>query len=210
MVHGLFSVVQISIGIVKFLEKDMLGLDTFGIDQLFKFLKGNWLKAKTISSHEQSDVTAQGISKLQEKKGTIIVNHMNEVEMENQHSVHGGGPSDMSDMHYHFKEFNIDEVLNIADKISLDPEKICQFALNYTAKTEKKLPNLYYKLFTEWHTFPAQSEKFADFQKDIDFYLMKTELTEKISKLTTKISSEVVVSVLDMGEDINVLKANSE
>lgn len=206
MVHGLFSLIQISIGVVKFLEKDMLGLDTFGIDTLFKHLKGDWLKARSQTIHEHSDATSQMISRPNEKKGTVIVNHVSEVEMENHHNSINNGPSEMSEMHYHFKEFNIEEILHLANKISLTPEKISHYALQYTSKTEKKLPDLYQKFFTEWHTYPSESKKFNEFQREIDFHLMKVELIEKPSKKTVKTSNEVVVSVLDDGQEIKVLE----
>jgi len=40
LVRGLFSMIQVALGVVEFIEKDMLRLDTPGMDTLFKYLKG--------------------------------------------------------------------------------------------------------------------------------------------------------------------------
>jgi len=203
MVHGLFAAIQIAIGIVKFLQKDLMQLDCFGFDMLFKFLKGKTIVPKTIQNLQENDV--DNMPPLM-KKGTNIVNHnmsMNDVEKSSMLQGH----NETSQMQYNFKEFDIQEILEHAEKVPLTLEKISQYATNYTADTQRTLPEVYEKFFKEWHTINNNPQKLNEFQKELDFHIMKLGLYTELVRDNKKKLTEVIVSVMEDDEDdMDVLK----
>lgn len=215
MVRGLFSVIQVAISIVKFLEKDMLNLDTFGIDQLFRHLKGEVQKPKSQSLQDHTPATSKSHRPIN-KKGTVIVNHTPSNSNVDNKSI-TNQQMDTSEMKYEFKEFDIEHILEYAEKVPLGLEKISHFASIYTSKTEKKLPDLYEKFFTQWHFIHDNSDKLAEFQNDLDYSFMKSELhinpssalapTLATSDRLLKTPRDVIVDMSGtVDEDTSVLK----
>jgi len=210
MVRGLFSVIQIAVSIVKFLEKDMLNLDTFGIDQLFKHLKGEVRKPQSQSLQENTPAISK---RHMNKQGTVIVNH-NPSNSNVDNRTITNPQMDTSEMKYEFKEFDIEHILEYAEKVPLGLEKISHFASIYTSKTEKKLPDVYEKFFTQWHFIHENPDKLADFQTELDYVFMKSELHINPTTsptlgnlLKTPREREVVVDMSGtVDEDVSVLK----
>ena len=207
MTHGLFSMIQIAIGILKVLEAEMLNLDTFGIDMLFKYLKGEppvRPKSQTIPDNETEP--AERRRNIQ-KKGTVILNHPSQPDIENQNSIHQG-QNETSEIQFSFKQFKINEALDFAEKIHLTPEKISSYTAQYTSKTNKKLPSIYEKIFMDWHSFIDDPKKIEEFQTELNYHLMRSELSIKeVTKKTKKPAHEVFVTFVDEAEAEVVLIA---
>ncbi len=210
MVRGLFSVIQVAISIVKFLEKDILNLDTFGIDQLFKHLKGEVQKPKSQSLQENTPAFSK--SRQMGKKGTVIMNHNPSSSNVDNKSI-SNQQVDVSEIKYEYKEFDIDQILEFAEKVPLGLEKISHFASIYTQKTEKKLPEIYEKFFTQWHFIQNNPDKLAEFQNEIDYVFMKSELHINPNPISAtkllKTPREIVVNMsetIEVEEDVSVLK----
>ena len=208
MTHGLFSMIQIAVGILKVLEAEMLNLDTFGIDMLFKYLKGEPpVRPKSQIIPDNSETEPGDRRHNIQKKGTVIVNHLSQPDAENQNSIHQGH-NETSEIQYGFKEFKINEALDFAEKVHLTPEKISSYTAQYTSKTGKKLPVIYEKIFIDWHNVVEDPKKIEEFQSEINYHMMRSELSVKeVSKKTKKAGHEVFVTFVDEAEAEVVLVA---
>jgi len=207
MVHGLFAAIKIAIGIVKFLQKDIMNVDCFGFDMLFKFLKGKTIVPKTILNLQDHEPETHTNMPPLMKKGTNIVNHnmgsMNDIDK----SSFNHGHNETSQIQYSFEEFDIQEILEHADKVPLTLEKISEYTNDYTKDTQKTLPEVYEKFFKEWHTIKHNPAKLNEFQKELDFHIMKLGLYTELVRDNTKKIAEVLVSIIEDDEDdIDVLK----
>jgi len=224
MQDGLLGSIKVALELTKLLERDMLSLDTFGLDQLFKYIKGELMKSNKRSfqgsNHgtlNQSNVanrlnTSQipansnivspkgenvGIQPSPGKTGNVY-NFM--ADKENQPSIISY-VNETSEIQYHFKDLDIEDVLENARRFNLSAEKLTSLAKSYTEKTDKKLPELYEKLFCDYSTYLREKELQEEFQREVDYIIMRTELN-------VKISNEIVISNLlveDM-ENSHILK----
>jgi len=201
MIRELFSPIQVALGLAKFLEKDMMMLDTMGMDMLFKFLKKEPPQPQNISLRERNETEQNGENSTLEKKGTIILNHL--TDPENYSIPHGH--NETSEIHYNFKELDIEEILEYADKVPLSLEKIAYYTSQYTIKTGKKLPNLYEGYFNECHVVYNNSDRLYEFQKEVNFHILRSGLFTETTN-SKEMKNEVVVDVLDEEEDISVLR----
>jgi len=206
IVRELLSPIQVALGVVKFLEKDMMNLDTMGIDMLFKYLKKEPPQAQqNQNAHENHESEMHGDSMALEKKGTVILNHL--TDHENYSIPHH---NETSEIHYSFKEVDIEEILEYAEKVPLSLEKIAYYTSQYTIKTGKKLPDIYERFFNECHVIYNDSDRLFEFKREVDFHILKAGLfTEKDENNNNnkETKNDVMVSVIDEeDEDISVLK----
>jgi len=150
MVRGLFSVIQIAVSIVKFLEKDMLNLDTFGIDQLFKHLKGEVRKPQSQSLQENTPAISK---RHMNKQGTVIVNH-NPSNSNVDNRTITNPQMDTSEMKYEFKEFDIEHILEYAEKVPLGLEKNLLFCFNIHIQDREKIARRLRKILYSMAFYP--------------------------------------------------------
>lgn len=213
---GLFGVVQIAVALLKVFEKDILELDTVGMDAFLRHLKGEDKKNKKAtataaaqtqnkSNQSQSNVNInqsnnpppQGSKANQAPPNLSIKDiNINNLDFENCSSI----CNETSEFNFNFKEIDIEEILASAEKVPLSLEKVVFLAQGYSEMTNKKLPEFYYRFLTRFDSFYGYDclEKQACFQHEVDFYIMKSELTEKPS-------DEIVVSNLLDVENNDVL-----
>jgi len=212
MAEGLLGMIKVSLGLLKVVEKDILLLDSIGIDLLFQHLKnegnritnishGNHSNSQNLSNpnqshtnHIQSRVIAQNNSNqshLHTNQSHINNQSINNPQMLSQNILNmnltqrdnpGIVPSvhnETSEIQYSIKELNIDEVLGHAENIILTFEKLLYYIDLYPEKMGTKLPEPYGQFFKNLHLYQIDMNKLIEFQKEIDFHLMKNELSDK-------------------------------
>ncbi len=193
---GLFGVVQIAVALLKVFEKDITELDTVGMDAFLRHLKGEDKKKKNSSGQNKSNTNPnQSVPQIpQNSKANIAPPNIsikdiniNNLDFENCSSI----CNETSEFNFNFKEVDIEELLVMAEKVPLSLEKVVFLAQGYSEMTTKKLPDFYYRYLTRFDSFYGYDclEKQACFQHEVDFYIMKSELTEKPN-------DEIVVSNL--------------
>jgi len=170
--EGLLGMVKVSLGIISFLGEDLVSLDALGMDLLFKSLKGD---KKRRSKRGPQTTTSNITNMLKSTDFSRIFQKQNNTSQSRNRSY-----TDNFELQLNFKELDIDEVLDFTREINLDlsmPEMV----QDYEEKTKKKLPEPYRTILSDCSTFPKSLHKFHDFQSDLNFYFMKTELFEKNS-----------------------------
>jgi len=212
MDFGLFGVVQITIAILKIHEKEILELDTVGMDCFLRHLRGESFKKKNTQLSNKSNTSQnanQSIINSQcqfTPKATGQHNISHNINLNNLDFENVSICNETSDFHYNFKVVNIEQVLDVAEKIPLSLEKIVFLAEGYREATNKQLPEFYYKFLTRFDTFYGYDclEKQTKFQDDVDFYIMKSELTDKpsdeivVSNLLNEIENNDILHHLDL------------
>lgn len=108
--------------------------------------------------------------------------------------------NETSEIQYNIKELNIDEVIGYAENVVLTVDKLLYFVDSYSQKMNKGLSEPYNQFFKNLHLYQKDLNKIAEFQSEIDFHLMKSELSEKPPE-------EIVISnLLHEAENTDILK----
>jgi len=240
MAEGMLGIIKVSLGLLKVVEKDILLLDSIGIDLLFQYLKnegnritnishGNNTNSQNISNpnqshinHIQSRVIAQNVSNqshLHTNQSHVhnlsmnnlqipsqnILNNMNLTQRDNINNQSVNNPqilsqnvlnnmnltqrdnlgiipsvhNETSEIQYSIKELDVNEVLGHAENVILTFDKLLYFIDLYPEKMGTKLPEPYGQFFKNLHLYQTDMNKLIEFQKEIDFHFLKSELSDK-------------------------------
>lgn len=195
---GMLGLVQISIALIKMFEKDIMELDAFGMDQFIRHLKGDLIpnnKAKksiqiinrsNISNINESQLHNQSIMNNQvsqtSQKPNTSLNNINGQNLD----LDNNGISicnETSEFQYSFKDVDINQLISDAQNVNLPVQRVASLAFGYSEATNKKLPGIYYDYLTKIDTFYDYDglEKQRKFQKEVDYYFMKSQLFEEPS-----------------------------
>ena len=276
LAEGLFGLIKVSLGLLKAVEKDMIQLDAFGIDLLFKYLKNEGNTITNIShvndavqnqSNLQNIDNAHNLSNMQsmsnpnnlsnmhnlsnvQNQSNMVQNIENQIHMNNMpsplyvqnmsylshishvnmnqntsnnHTINNlhipshntntanvthrsqfaslhSANNETSEIQYNIKELNIDEVIEYAENVILTVDKLLYFVDLYPQKANKRLSEPYNQFFKNLHLYQKDLSKIAEFQSEIDFHLLKSELSEKPAE-------EIVISnLLDDADNSHILK----
>jgi hypothetical protein len=77
------------------------------------------------------------------------------------------------------KEIDPEVLIKISKKVNLTNEKVSQYTLQYMTKEGVDNNNLYYKFYSDYHRNVRSPTFLAEFQKEIDQFLIKYELLER-------------------------------
>ena len=195
---GMLGLVQISVAIIKMFEKDIMELDAFGMDQFIRHLKGDLTVNKTTKKCVQivSKSNLSNINESQLHNQSIMNNQNPNASLNNINGQNDMDPgisicNETSEFQYNFKEVDINQLISDAQNVNLPVQRIASLAFGYSEATNKKLPDIYYDYLTKIDHFYDYDgpEKQLKFQNEVDYYFLKSQLTEKPS-------SEIIVTCL--------------
>jgi hypothetical protein len=127
----------------------------------------------------------------------LNVSNMSQTQRENP-GVMFSIPNEISEVQYNTKQLDIDEVLEYAERTTMTIEKLLYYADLYTEKTRVGLPEPYNRFFKDFHLYQTNANKIIEFQNEIDFHLMRSDLCDKPNE-------EIVISNLLVGEDQSLI-----
>ena len=207
MSYGLFSVVQLAVGILKFFENEILELDAVGIDQFLRHLRGEDGRVKKAA--EVINVSVQkGDQSNRNVDHSVLHHQQSHHSPSHQQSIHRptvDGENhismghEVSDFQYTFPDVDIEEILRIAEKIPFSLEKVAELAQTFVETTTKKLPDFYVRYLKNLGDYHQDFEKQTQLQRDVDLYILNSELS-------TKPNEEIVVSnLINDVDNVNIL-----
>ena len=185
---GLLGMVKVALGITKAIEEDLLSLDIFGFDQLFNHLKGEKKPSdKSFAAHNKSMQENMHQANINVQTPHVasahhIANVQNNLKDRNQEnpihiaSVH----HDVSEFNFNFKKLNLAQVLSYARRVVIDNKKLKEITQLYFEKQTKPLPEPYNTVLSEWDVYMYNPPKIEEFQRNIDYHILKSELTEPV------------------------------
>jgi len=203
---GLLGMVKIALGILNFYEAEIVTLDIIGLDQLFRHLNSEKKQANCVSA------TNKSIHEVNE-----MVHSVQMARFSSQHQIpqneHPPAEKESairamtiqqenSDINISFKEVDIHHILDYARKVDLEMGKVAEIVASYSSQLSRPLPLPYTNLLAHWKAFFNTLNKLDDLQKDIDYYIMKNELS-------IPVSDEIVIfNLLEEKEEENIVLKN--
>jgi hypothetical protein len=194
MQEGLLGLIKIALSLAKVLEKDMLGLDIAGLNQLFTDLRENHSK----SNPEKLNKSDQANKKNPENVGNGGAEGENLQEKAEKNVNTNKSHKEASGVQYHFRELNIEKVIKNARKIIISSKKLTGMTKNFSEKTGKTLPTMYEKFFLDYNGYLKENQKQIEAQNEIDSILVRPS--------NLKISSEAAGSkvIVDIVPDSHI------
>lgn len=163
--NGMIAIVKVAVGILKYLEDDIMRLEGFGIDSLFKSLKttgkGKSKNKKTCASNVS---TMDSVDTYRKREASDMDTSIHEKEEEEQQLK---------------KDLDIDKVLKYARRVKIGVEHTKFFVESYEERKKKKLMNPYGRIMKEIASSRVSIEKQKESQSELDFYIMKSQLDER-------------------------------
>ena len=209
--EGLIGMIKIALGIINFIQKDLVKLDICGLDQLFRHLTekstNNGFPDGNKSIHEQNEgldpaTMARFNSHIQSSRQYANSQDAQENDIEKENPANAiSFHQEYSELDFSFQELDIYQVLNYAKKVDLSLQKINGVIKLYMDQLEKDIPRHYIDLLQNWEEYIQDPKKLEKWQKDIEYHIMKSELVEPITG-----SDELFVHDLVDNEESFVLK----
>lgn len=200
--QGLIGTVKVALGIIKFIENDLLSLDIFGMDQLFKHLNPHQGKAVNKS------FSAQHRSLHDQLDGHNFVPTITNQSVNHHHQGQevpmsiATVPNDVSEIHFSFKELDINEVLSYAKKVDLGLPKLDKILKEYKGKFDKDFPKPYDKFLNNLEEYFQSPKKLEELQKDLEYHIVKMELSVQV-EVNNNNNDNIIVTDLLVEPDTN-------
>jgi len=71
---------------------------------------------------------------------------------------------------------------------------------NHIKKTDRELPEVYLRLFSDYTTISKDPAKIEEFQRDLEFRIMKTALSTKPKVVTELVVTNLLVEDIEKSE----------
>jgi len=159
--NGLMSIVKVAVGILKYLEHEVLALEGFGIDALFKGLRN--------TDNENAKKKKVGT--------TSNVSTLDSVDTDRKQEVSDLDTS-IQESEQLKKDLDIDKVLKYARRVKIGMEHTKYFVESYEERKKKKLVEPYRTIMKGLSSSRVGVEKYKESQSEMDFYIMKSQLSE--------------------------------
>jgi len=160
--NGLMSIVKVAVGILKYLEQDILALEGFGIDTLFKNLrnKDSEMAKKNKANSESNVSTMDSVDTYRKQESSDLDTSITENVLKKR------------------KDLDIDKVLKYAKRVKVGMEHTKYFVESYEERKKKKLVEPYRTIMKGLSSSKISIEKYKESQREMDFSIMKSQLCE--------------------------------
>jgi len=168
--NGMVAIVKVAVGILKYLEDEILALEGFGIDSLFKSLKGNRDSKKGKANKKTSATTNSNVSTMDSVDTERVTVKKSDMDT----SIH-----EKEEEQQLKKDLDIDKVLKYARRVKIGVEHTKFFVECYEERKKKKLMDPYRRIMKGISSSRVGTEKYKESQSELDFYIMKSQLDER-------------------------------